>query len=320
MAPAIRPAVQLLAAERGGDRGDARLVEGERQRAVRQHVGQVLGRDCWVKLPEICALPPVSAWLHRRVGDDLAVQDDARTGSAGPGSWRGWPVTSANFLLPLDVNSMVTSQPAAPCGVEDGLGLLDVRAVDLGRAEDVLLPLTLRVLAAGRPWARPGWTPSPVAARTAFVGAVQRRELRLERRGRRVGGRARRGRRARRPLDGLPLGRRGRVGLQGVGDRRGPARWRWPTGWASREDDEVAFVAGLPRPTARAAGRARASAWGWASRRRPGPQGQNRPEVELGGGADLLPGLLGVRALGDVDDDVVAIPGSEPRPRRRQDR
>ena len=36
--------LQLLAAERGGDGGDADLLEGERERAVRQHVGQVLRR------------------------------------------------------------------------------------------------------------------------------------------------------------------------------------------------------------------------------------------------------------------------------------
>ena len=104
--------------------------------------------DCWLKLPEISALPPVSAWLT--YGSETT--SPSRTmANWFCGDWfcASLPVMSANFLLPLSVKSMVTVQPAPLWRVEDGLGLVDVRAVDLGRAEDVLLPLALGVLAAG---------------------------------------------------------------------------------------------------------------------------------------------------------------------------
>ena len=87
----------------------------------------------------------------------------------------------------------------------------------------------------------------------------------------------------------------------------------WPSGDGVAVDDAVGLspLGGVPEAAAAcvgAAARRAASAAGVAAPG-PGASGQHRPEVQLGGGADLLAGLLRVRALGDVDDDVVAALG-----------
>lgn len=75
----------------------------------------MLARSCasvCVKLPEISALPPVSAWLT--YGSETT--SPSRTMAnwfCGDWFFASLPVMSANFLEPPDVKSMVTFQPAA---------------------------------------------------------------------------------------------------------------------------------------------------------------------------------------------------------------
>src|SRR3954470_20930530 len=71
-----------------------------------------LWASCWPKLPEISALPPVSASLT----DGSETTSPSRTiANWFCGCWffASSPVMSPNFLVPLPVNSMVTVQPAA---------------------------------------------------------------------------------------------------------------------------------------------------------------------------------------------------------------
>ncbi|CAM5354322.1 hypothetical protein SGRIM128S_04859 [Streptomyces griseomycini] len=70
--------------------------------------------DCWVKLPEISALPPVRAWLT--YGSETT--SPSRTMAnwfCGDWFWASRPVMSANFLAPLSENFIVTVQPAPVC-------------------------------------------------------------------------------------------------------------------------------------------------------------------------------------------------------------
>lgn len=77
----------------------------------------MLARSCasvWSKLPEISALPPVSAWL--------TYGSETTSPSRTMANWfcgvvfcASVPVISANFLEPPDVKSMVTFQPEASC-------------------------------------------------------------------------------------------------------------------------------------------------------------------------------------------------------------
>ena len=68
--------LQLVAAERARRSSCGLQREGQRQRAVLQLVGQQARALGWVKLPVICAAPPVIAAVGLRVGDDQAVQHD----------------------------------------------------------------------------------------------------------------------------------------------------------------------------------------------------------------------------------------------------
>ena len=180
MAPAIRPALQLLAAERGGDRGDGVLAEGQRQRAVGEDVGQVLGG----LLGEAAGDLGVAAerLVHLGRGDDLAVQGRSRTGSAADCCGDSFAGDRLELLGALVGELHRTIQTAALL-VELRLGVVDVRAGDLGRAEDVL---GVALGAARDRRGRCGLTPSPAARAGLLVGAVQRRELLLQRRGGRV--------------------------------------------------------------------------------------------------------------------------------------
>ena len=75
MRPAMMPALQLLATQGGGDVVDLRDLEGQRQRAVLQHVGQLGGG----LLGEVAGdLRPASGdgRAHRRRRDHLAVEHD----------------------------------------------------------------------------------------------------------------------------------------------------------------------------------------------------------------------------------------------------
>ena len=111
----------------------------------------MFARSCasvWSKLPEISALPPVSAWLT--YGSETT--SPSRTmANWFCGDWfcASLPVMLANFLAALGREVHGDLPARGTLGVEDGRGLVDVRALDLGGAEDVLLPLALGVLAAG---------------------------------------------------------------------------------------------------------------------------------------------------------------------------
>ncbi len=68
----------------------------------------------WSKLPEISALPPVSSWLTYG-SETTSLSRTMANWFCGDCFWASWPVMSANFLLPLSVNFIVTVQPAAVC-------------------------------------------------------------------------------------------------------------------------------------------------------------------------------------------------------------
>ncbi len=119
---------ELLTAERGGDGGDAVLLEGQRQSAVGQHVGEALGL-LLVEVAGDLRAATGERLADVRVGDDLVVQDD------GELVLRGLVLRQlagdVGELLAALVRELHGHGPAgAGLRVEDGLGLVDVGAVD----------------------------------------------------------------------------------------------------------------------------------------------------------------------------------------------
>ena len=137
MAPAIRPASQRGEAERRGDGLRLRRLERQRQRAVAQHAGKLLGR-LLVELPGDLG-GPVDGLVDDGRRDDLAVQHERS--------------------LLADVGGGVLTPRRRACGLErqaddptdsllsrHGLSRVDLGALDDDGSEHVLLRA---VLAAG---------------------------------------------------------------------------------------------------------------------------------------------------------------------------
>src|SRR3954463_14447367 len=82
-----------------------------------------LWASSWPKLPEISALPPVSACLTYG-SETTSPSSTIANWFCGDWFWASLPVMSANFLVPLPVNSMVTVQPAAVCVLKTACAFL----------------------------------------------------------------------------------------------------------------------------------------------------------------------------------------------------
>ena len=194
MPPAMRPALQLLGAQLGGDRLRRRLGERQRQRAVAQLVGQ-RGRRLLVELTGD-RRPAVDGALDRRRRDDAAVEGERDVLLDVPRGVLG-PLRPA---LGLEVEQ---DDPRTGRLIGAGGGVVDLRALDDRGPEQVLGGAVLG-------------TGGDVAGGQRHLG------------GRRPGRRSA-SRSPRRPPPGWPASRPARAARSSRWPRRGPRRGGWRT-------------------------------------------------------------------------------------------